>query len=1127
MPITVNVLNTTSNYRTGIATCGIYFEKGQVTSTSQIITESGGMGFRDFGNPAYANKVQWEPFGVPHSDGSYRFAKASFKVQLDPNRERKVVMSIHGVGATPSYVAMPYDPTNLNIFNGVMFEFNFNGNYIYIPATQLTRVDTGDSEGCVRRYKLFTRPIASRRSLWVEIVVDVPTLGRFDAQGNELTATPITTANFWFRFGTSLLQRNTGDRNVNAPYAQEQNNCFFTENVTLTIFGCDSIIRFPEHIYGSSNVGTATQPAIRHILHNPSFPANNSQAMRGSASKMYRGVLLLGGETNSATAERQPASISPEISAIAEGWGRHMPPVFAEIPRPGNVATPSTPNYRSDWASRINTLLQRGYGQIRSKPHQSSPYGSKPNVSGAGDQGVYGNAYHHNPLYWLIQTAYPKELPYLIHGTMSNCFRGQWYYEEDGTPFRYENYPGMWMWSSRPFNGNGTSLSAVSPDTGGVVWFGAEAPQQKAAVPYNDWETYDREHASCQILAVAAILTADHFALEFCKMWAEVYGASVFGHVGNPSIDSWSADRASARTTQSLIPLYYATGSSAARVGIIKRYWLGKQTLDFWRNGVNARIDRLDFIEALKVAVPDGTTLQYILDVNAPTNGGLFSRTRTENPFFTSWQLSFVAVLFYQISKMFQDLYPSGAYLSNYQAGATINSTSLTLNDPGGNRVVVSKDTALAISRDLSATVIQHCTHFFGSGSENNWDWIELPVTGRTGLNSRTIQRLNECWPIGATVTGLTSGRTGVVHHVEAGDVNGQNWDWPVRVWLKNCSGAGFQTNSAGFITEQVRSSTGYTTSPTNQLRSLAGWYGTVAYSFDVNGTSHNRQRIGANYRVPLTKELMESYDTTRLFDVNILGMPMYNRMFKDYGPWQMACASICAEGVRANYYSTGDAVTFPVSRLLTKSKLIISNMITQSSSEGGDWDQTIIPYIGLMSNWQDSDVVDVEVGNLFQSSAVLGQITITAERFSVIEITPRQPVGVRLGSGALAYSYEIPQFTVFAEQATNITIKPLAVTDTRKDNVQAIRIFIDYRNSIGIYDTGTAELLPVDVITTRKPVGAIINKIIYLAIGSPPPKVRPVGIILNPDSNIPSEVEDPAIDYTELPSVVFELPSF
>jgi hypothetical protein len=193
--------------------------------------------------------------------------------------------------------------------------------------------------------------------------------------------------------------------------------------------------------------------------------------------------------------------------------------------------------------------------------------------------------------------------------------------------------------------------------------------------------------------------------------------------------------------------------------------------------------------------------------------------------------------------------------------------------------------------------------------------------------------------------------------------------------------------------------------------------------------------------------------------------------------------------------------------------------MIQQSSIEGGDWDQTIIPYIGLMPNWQDSDVIDVEVGNLFQSSAVLGQITITAERLIVTDI--------RLGSGALAYSYEIPQFTVFAEQLININIKPLAVTDTRKDNVQAIRIFIDYRNSIGIYDTGTAELPPVDVITTSRPVGAIINKIIYLAIGSPPPVIRPVGIVLTPDSTLPTEVEDPEIDYTVLPDVVVELPSF
>jgi hypothetical protein len=1017
---------------------------------------------------------------------------------------------VHPVGATPYYIAFPYTAnSNQNAFSSVYFDLEIDGELRTIRGLDLSLVGTAGINDCYRRWKGFFRPF-SRRSIWVELVVDVPNKSQIDSFGGQWTDNPVGNANFWFRWGVSYTQRNTGVRNLNGLYAAEQQNFRLTSRmVTLTINGCPSHMRFPEHLYGVTNLSATS---TRYNIHdptigvNPSGSANQADSVRAQASKAYRGVLFLGGETSSAQADRQPTSTSPQISAIAEGWGKHMPPAFADVPLPGNVAATSAANYRQDWIARINNLLNSGYGEIRQKPHESSPYGSKPNVSGAGEQGTFGNAYHHNPLYHTMKSAYPKEIPFLLKAIEVNSFRGQWYYEEDGTPFQYANYPTAWIWSSTFFN-RLNDLGATTPDTGGTfTWSVPEAPQQVCANPYSNWETYDREHASVQILAVAAILTGDYFGLEFCKLWAEIYGAQLFGHTGNPSIDSWAADRASARTLQSLIPLYYATGSHAARVGIIKRYWLGYLIMQSRRNWSSSRIDRLDFVEALSTNINNLGVVTYSARGIGGNAGSLYNNISggNENPYFTVWQLSFVTVAMYQVSKMFEDLYPNGAYLTNFQAGATINTTSLVSSDPGGNRVEISKNIALSMARDLAATVTMHCTHYMGyPGSDYDWQYITLTVTGRTGLNARTLERLAECFPVGGTLVGQSTGTTGTIVLIDnsdyggtGGNIDGSNSPWTVAIWLKNCTGPGFSktyTATATYINEEIIcTTTGYSTNAYRNGgysgRCIDGWWGVTAYCFDRNASSQNLPGTGTNYRKPLTRTQLEETDSFRRWDSYIVEGPRWIKLFNGYGVWQSACASICVEGVRAGYYVTGDAVNYPVSDLLTKAKQIITDSINISNAQGSLWDQRIIPYIGLMDNWKDEIIegnVEISTQNLFVARSFIPQITLTVQYIPTTEISPRKPVGKDILVSDLARSGIIPQFTVFAEQITNIDIKPLAVYDGRKENVQQVLIERDFDNSIGT-DYFSSFSIPIFDVTAVITPSLVVNKTINLAMNRP-----------------------------------------
>jgi len=1141
----INIYNSVNSGRMAIVTCGLHFDKGELTSTNQILTELGAIGYPLYGGVPYRQRVKWEPFGVRHSDNSIRYARVQFRTEIDPNSEKSCTVSVHNSDYT-GYRVFNFDNANYNIFSQVEFQLRINGQTAVIRGSQLSNIDTTDDAGCVRRYKIFTRPFSSMPWIWVELVVDIPNPGAVDAQGNTWTSAPIRHAEFWLRLGCSFAQRGLGQ--TYGPYNEAQSRFNFSEGINLDIVGCDSAFRFESsELYGKTNVGTGTTRAQRYFLHDHTNGYFNAGQMKMGTSKNWKGVLLLGPEHWMFYPER-----TSEISAVARGWGPHMPPVFENIDPPPNVAAPSDPNHRTDWKTRINNLVNSaGFGNLGSRPHNATPYGPKPDISGPGDQGLFGCAYHHAPLYHIILSAYPLELPYIVRAMRLNGFRPNFIYEADGNKWRLANYPASWIWNTEIFNGNG-NIGGASPDFAGVLWmgYGSQAQKSNDAGAVRNWDSPDRQHCSMQLFAVAAIMTADYFALEFCDMYAEFIGAGVSGVIGQGIrndvtnvINSWEADRASARVLETLIPMYYATDNSVARIGIIRRYWEGYLKLTSWRFGRAPSIDKLEFMDCKNSWA--GSTVSW----NPPVGvawpavqsswmpGDLFSLYAGETPFMYPWQLSFVASSWFLVSKMFKDLYPNGAYMT---IGNTLAQSTITLQDPGGNRAIISESIAKNIARDVAATVILHCTWKFGPGGASvNIDgdgvgkelyFISMNVTKGPTDTHVTQERVNYCFPLGGIIRGETSGtqaRILVVQGADPWQLNPNNGDYRDtlngKLYLEKISGPGF-INDGSYILENLNSIT-------NNYRSTeyyqngfgaflnAGWYGMPSYCVDAGGTSNGSAGLGANYRKPLTWTQMLAVDSRRRWNGYTLGGWNYTQFYRDYGIWHAAAVTIVLDGLKNNYYTTADAARFPVSRLQAKANVIRDDMIALASNSSNIWDLTIWPFFAIKADWRNIGYIDITTNNIFIARSIVPAPSITAQRIVTNVRNPQEVTG----------RTQIPTAVLIVVNPINVIIPVLGSINARgfpnnRTDDLAPRITLDFGAQADAISSST-DIPESGVLAVRAPSGPIINVVINLSMDAPtripPVTVFPEILVAPEDYPLPTEEENPFYDPIDPSTVI------
>jgi hypothetical protein len=464
---------------------------------------------------------------------------------------------------------------------------------------------------------------------------------------------------------------------------------------------------------------------------------------------------------------------------------------------------------------------------------------------------------------------------------------------------------------------------------------------------------------------------------------------------------------------------------------------------------------------------------------------------------------------------MFEDLYPDGAYCS------IDNNDAITLNNPGGNSFPISKNIALAMSRDLAATVINHCTWRFGPDSPEGRYVISCAVTATPTKPANNIERLNECWPIGGVVRGSVSGTTAFVWKHQMGEP----WDWRNafglddsnvkfgKMWLRDAAGPGF-INNGTFITEELDCiDTGYSSRNYNPDQYAAyiniGWYGIPVYCVDRNGTARFTAGNGANYRKPLTKAQIEETRAGTYWNGYSNQSPVWCTTFRDYGIWQSAAATIVLDGIRNNYYVTNDPVNYSLAALEAKATSIMEAAVSIASVERGDWDQSTWPYIAYKENFRglDNPNKTIATNNLFISTAIVPEFTLTVQNFAKTEIKGREVIGESV----------IPQFTVFAEVTANedITIKPLPVIDAQKENVQQVTLFLDYENLIAADYFSSAVLPQNSLVVVFNPVTSIVNVVINLAMDRP--VSNPPLIYVDP---VPSEIpSDGGLGYPD-PSV-------
>lgn len=1074
----VYVLNKTNHDRSGIVVCGFPFDKGEVTSLNQIITVSQANGLGS--DPTFTQKVQWEPYGANHEDGSYRYGKIAFRADVAANSERRAIVNPAG----GSYTSVPYDPAVYNMFRGIRFYFSMNGQEVELDFSQLALISTGGSDCHYRRYRHFSRPFPSMQWIWVEVVFDVPSLSLYGTTQNVLSTTPIEHVNFWFRYGCSHISRN-GGQSI-GQYAYQQRHHFLNDYAALVIAGCDSIFRFEEHIYDKLNLNSfpsnyPTTNGYLYVLENPNYDlGRNTNQMKYGTCKNHRGCLILGNnQTSTILAERQE-----ELTAIAEGWNKYVPPAFTEVPLPPNINA----NDRADQCNRIDNMMFRrnntdeNLARRQPMPYPVGPYGLRPFAPGGGNQGVEGNAFHHNPLYYTMSAAYSRELPYIIHSTELWGQRPQWLYEDDGTIFKVQNYPTALMWSSE--------VHPYSPDWLGMHEYSWPAQAARGYRPNEEWAGLDRQHCSSQQEALAAIITADYFMLDcFAQTWAEMFAACLPLYFrDNITVDSWEADRASARMLQTSVTLYYATGSDDLLKGIIRRYWLGNAIKQSWEYGNPGGIEKLKFIDTPN-SWNDGNRNYYMPgrvdqpgNVYQPAVGELFVFAPGVNPWYTPWQLCFVAAAYVAVQRLFEDLFPNGAYMLGY----TI--TKLT----GPNQAIAPGSIPIfdSIPRnlawDLAGSLVLHNTFYIGPGSEYNWARFEVTVTPGNGLLSNTVERKIQCYPVGATFRGVSSNTTGIICRLEGGAYPGGATlgNTPVTIFIKNVTGPGYNTvgtvlteHFEVIVNNQVIYSSTEFQSGSNVITAYTkfGWYGTVAYCFDKFGLGRNSQY----YRKPLTRQDLEETDPVCRWNIYTQEGPKWLQIDPNYGIWHTVAASIALEGLRNNYYTSNDPA-YPVSALYNKAKLIANNFLSYSSIDNGEWDRLTWPFMGIYRDFLDTGNA-VKIVSVLDSTSQIPTPQVQTDNLRSVTI------GSKEDSQVLEARSIVFPFAIYAVTPTNVTVAPKAVGDTMyKEAVQTFSIDRGWEVTITQEIQDNAVIPGVLVATTFNRVGPKINAIINLSIDGP-----------------------------------------
>jgi hypothetical protein len=274
----------------------------------------------------------------------------------------------------------------------------------------------------------------------------------------------------------------------------------------------------------------------------------------------------------------------------------------------------------------------------------------------------------------------------------------------------------------------------------------------------------------------------------------------------------------------------------------------------------------------------------------------------------------------------------------------------------------------------------------YGPGSPYNWYNIAIQIQDGPVNQHQTLARVLECFRCGNTIEGVNSGATATILAVEGGETDNQRVPGAttrfVNLWIKLISGT-FSTNGP-YLTENVRNQSNGYVSVNNGGFINNKWVGCGAFCIDRNGTAHQatHQAIpgtnppqymagGAGYLKPHSQAQLEDLDSEKVWGHYSDKGPNWATPIRDYGEWQIACASVVIDGLRNNAYWTRDEVNYPVASLTTKTKSMLSFVASFASTVTSQYEMTYWPQMSTFSNFLD-------LGEVSFSAPMLGSLALT-----------------------------------------------------------------------------------------------------------------------------------------------------
>lgn len=517
------IKNTTNYARTGVITLGVPFAKSEGLQSTDTLIVAGA-----YSSNNSNQKIQWYPQGARWDDGSVKYARVSFKVDLT-STEEKTVSILKSITSTP--ITFVRNQQLWSNFLSSTFLFSIQGVNYTIPTSSLSLIEGGQTNDHYARYKFFTHlPDAADpqiKYVWVELVAEV-----FSA---------LNYIQFYFRFGFYRFypgQITTGVAPV----------MLLSQPVTLNIIGPRQKIRWEE--YKTVSINTVSDTNKIYTLIDPFAGGINQNKFAAGQSHAYKGVLTY--ETsNTASAE-----LEEQLLGMAIDWNNTFPVSGVIPPRPSYITSDADALVRSN---AILTLSSNGPKNSRG-PYNWPTLSNVPDTRTSGDHGFRAYAFGMRGWPILLTTNY-NWIPFLEWTTRQQATRHNWYYGTDGNPvppndFRNNN---VRFWSgamhSVPPAAFGGFTRAISNSSSNSL---ADLPFSTGSYNQIIWGP-EKEHYTNTLFILQGMITMDYFSLEFAKMHSKLwcYQNRTDNYPGTQTaIDNWGVSRAVGRNSHNASFLY-------------------------------------------------------------------------------------------------------------------------------------------------------------------------------------------------------------------------------------------------------------------------------------------------------------------------------------------------------------------------------------------------------------------------------------------------------------------------------------------------------------------------------------------------------------------------------------------